>query len=96
MAASQCWFLALLVLGTSWFLVPGRGAVFSNSAGGHGDRAQFGRRRSLLETEQEKPAPVDVAVAVSALLERRLEEVPQEKLQGEVSNEITSLSFIIC
>lgn len=100
MAASQRWFLALLVVGTSCFWTPivaGHGAVYRNSPGGH--EVQHGTRRSLEETNPEKPPQVDVAVAVSALLERRLEDIHEEKLQGDVSKRnykpLSDLSFYL-
>jgi hypothetical protein len=93
MAASKCRIVALLVVASSCFLAAaaGRVAVFSNSArtGGHEEGSAIHGRRNLLEPEQEKSAQVDHgAVAWSIPLERRLEDIHEEKLHGEVSTEI--------
>jgi len=80
MAASPCWwFLALVVLATSCLLCAPVVAGRVVAAGGLEDGAhQYGRRRSLVEMEQQKLAAQvrDVAVAVN--------DRNGEKLEGEV------------
>lgn len=81
MAASPCWFLPLVVLATSCLLcapvVAGRGVA----VGLEEDGAQYdGRRRSLVEMEQQKAAQLQVDVAVA------VEDRNGEKREGEVCN----------